>query len=53
MCPLTARCHLGLGGLRRGTDRRDLAADHLRTAATMFREMGMRHWLEQAEAQSD
>jgi class 3 adenylate cyclase/DNA-binding SARP family transcriptional activator len=51
MRPLVARCHLGLGKLARRTRKRRDAQDHLTTAATMCREMGMRFWLEQAEAE--
>ena len=49
MRPLIAHCHLGLGKicLRAGTP--DQARDHLTSAATMYREMGMTYWLEQAE----
>jgi class 3 adenylate cyclase/tetratricopeptide (TPR) repeat protein len=50
MRPLTAHCHLGLGKLYRRTEKRDQAQEHLTTATTMYREMGMRFWLEQAEA---
>ena len=49
MRPLVARCHLGLGKLSRHTGKRQEAQEHLTTAATMCREMGMRFWLEQAE----
>ena len=35
----------------RRTGRRDEARDHLTTATTMYREMDMRFWLEQAEAE--
>jgi class 3 adenylate cyclase/tetratricopeptide (TPR) repeat protein len=49
--PLAARCHLGLGQLNRRTHRHDQARQHLTIAATMLREMGMRFWLEQAEAE--
>ncbi len=47
MRPLIAHCHLGLGkvGLRTG----EQAQEHLATATTMYRDMGMTHWLEQAE----
>jgi tetratricopeptide (TPR) repeat protein len=51
MRPLVARCHLGLGELYRGTDKREQAREHLATAATMYREMGMTYWLEKAEAE--
>ena len=49
MRPLVAHCHLGLGKLYRGTGKRDQAHEHLATATTMYREMDMRFWLEQAE----
>jgi class 3 adenylate cyclase/tetratricopeptide (TPR) repeat protein len=49
MRPLVAHCHLGLGKLYR-TSKRDQAQEHLTTATTMYREMDMRFWLEQAEA---
>ena len=50
--PLVAHCHLGLGKLyrRRGTG--EQARKHLATAVTMYREMGMQFWLEQAEAET-
>jgi len=48
---LSAHCHLGLGGLYRRTDKREQAHEHLTTARTMYREMGMTYWLEQAEAE--
>jgi class 3 adenylate cyclase/tetratricopeptide (TPR) repeat protein len=51
MRPLVAHCHLGLGKLYRRTDRREQAPEHLNTATTMYREMDMRFWLEQAEAE--
>jgi tetratricopeptide (TPR) repeat protein len=51
MRPLIARCHFGLGKLHRRTGKREQAREHLTTAATMYREMDMRFWLEQAEAE--
>jgi tetratricopeptide (TPR) repeat protein len=51
MRPLVAHCHLGLGKLYRRTGEREQARDHLTTATTMYREMDMRFWLEQAEAE--
>ena len=51
MRPLVARCHLGLGKLARRMGKQQVAQDHLTAAATMCREMGMRFWLEQAEAE--
>jgi tetratricopeptide (TPR) repeat protein len=50
MRPLVAHCHLGLGKLYRRTGKEDQAREHLTTAVTMYREMDMRFWLEQAEA---
>jgi tetratricopeptide (TPR) repeat protein len=51
MRPLVAHCHLGLGKLYRLTGQREQAHEHLTTATTMYREMDMRFWLEQAEAE--
>jgi class 3 adenylate cyclase/tetratricopeptide (TPR) repeat protein len=51
MRPLVAHCHLGLGKLYRRTDKREQAQEHLATAMTMYREMGMTYWLEKAEAE--
>jgi len=51
MRPLAAHCHLGLGKLYQRTGKREQAQEHLATATTMYREMGMTYWLEQAEAQ--
>ena len=51
MRPLVAHCHLGLGQLYRRTGKRQEAQGHLTTATTMYREMDMRFWLEQAEAE--
>ncbi len=52
MRPLVAHCHLGLGKLYRRTGKRAQAHEHLTTATTMYREMDMRFYLEQAEAES-
>ncbi len=49
--PLVAHCHLGLGALYRRAGKREQAREHLTTAGTMFGEMDMRFWLEQAEAE--
>jgi len=51
MRPLVAHCHLGLGKLCRRTGKRDKGQEHLTTATTMYREMGMTYWLEKAEAE--
>ncbi len=48
--PLVAHCHLGLGTLARQTGRGEQAQEHLTTATAMYRDIGMRFWLEQAEA---
>jgi class 3 adenylate cyclase/tetratricopeptide (TPR) repeat protein len=53
MRPLVAHCHLGLGKLYRRTGDGQQAHEHLTTATTMYREMDMRFWLEQAEADRD
>ncbi len=52
MRPLVAHCHLGLGKLYRRTGKREQAEEHLTTATTMYREMGMAYWLEQAERET-
>jgi hypothetical protein len=52
MRPLVAHCHLGLGKLYHRTDKREEAQEHLTTATTMYREMGMTYWLENAEAEA-
>jgi tetratricopeptide (TPR) repeat protein len=49
--PLVAHCHLGLGKLYRRTGKHQEAQEHLTTATTMYREMDMRFYLEQAEAE--
>jgi hypothetical protein len=46
--PLVAHCHLGLGTLYRRTSQREQAREDLTTATTMYREMDMTFWLEQA-----
>ena len=49
MRPLVAHCHLGLGKLSGRTRKQDQARAHLTSATTMYREMGMTYWLEEAE----
>jgi class 3 adenylate cyclase/tetratricopeptide (TPR) repeat protein len=51
MRPLVAHCHLALGKLYGRVGKCDDASEHLTTAATMYREMGMGFWLDQAEAE--
>ena len=46
-----AHCHLGLGKLYRRTGKREQTQEHLTVATTMYRDMDMRFWLEQAEAE--
>jgi hypothetical protein len=50
MRPLVAHCHLGLGTLYRRTGKEEQAREHVTTAATMYRDMGMGFYPEQAEA---
>ncbi len=45
--PLAAHCHLGLAKLSRRTEQ---AREHLITATTMYREMDVKYWREQADA---
>jgi len=52
MRPLIAHCHFGLSKLYRRTGKGEQAQEHLTTATTMYREMGMTYWLEQAEAET-
>ena len=47
--PLVAHCHLGLGKLYRRTGKRKQAQERLTSATTMYREMDMGFWLEQAQ----
>jgi tetratricopeptide (TPR) repeat protein len=48
--PLVAHCHFGLGMPNHRVGEPGRAREHLTTAATMYREMGMTFWLEKAEA---
>ncbi|HSE95547.1 MAG TPA: hypothetical protein VLD61_06615, partial [Methylomirabilota bacterium] len=50
MRPLVAHCHLGLGHLSRRVNQLPDAREHVTAATTMYREMAMPYWLEQAEA---
>ena len=49
--PLVAHCHFGLGKLDRRAGKWQEAQEHFTTATTMYREMDMRLWLEQAQAE--
>ncbi|MBI4589814.1 MAG: tetratricopeptide repeat protein [Candidatus Rokubacteria bacterium] len=51
MRPLLAHCHLGLGRTYGRAGNRSGAEEHLTTATALFREMDMRFWREQAEAE--
>jgi class 3 adenylate cyclase/tetratricopeptide (TPR) repeat protein len=51
MRPVAAQCHLGLGLLYRRVGNRQRAQEHLAAATMMFREMDMRFWLEQSQAE--
>jgi tetratricopeptide (TPR) repeat protein len=49
--PLVAHCHLALGKLHIRTGLREQARAHLAAAMTLYREMDMRFWLDQAQAE--
>jgi len=49
MRPLVARCHLGLGQVYRRAGERERAREHLHTALSMFRQMGMQFWPDEAQ----
>jgi len=51
MRPLVAHCHLHLGKLFRRIDQQEQARQHLTTATTMYSEMNMRSWVDQASAE--
>jgi tetratricopeptide (TPR) repeat protein len=51
MRPLVAHCHFGFSRLYRRTGKREQAQEHLTTATAMYGEMGMRFWMEQAQAE--
>jgi sugar phosphate isomerase/epimerase len=51
MRPLVAHCQLGLGKLYRRIGKREQTREHLTTATTLYRDIDMRFWLEQAEAE--
>ena len=52
MRPLVAHCHFHLGKFFRKTDQPEQAREHLTRATVMYREMDMRFWLDQAEAET-
>jgi hypothetical protein len=51
MRPLVAHSHLGLGKLYRRTGKQEQAREHLTVPTRMYRDIDMRFWLEQAEAE--
>lgn len=51
MRPLIAHCHFGLSKLYQRTAKHEQAREHLSIATSMYREMDMRFYLEQAEAE--
>ena len=46
MRPLIAHCHAGLARVYRLTGETVQEQEHLVTATTMYREMGMTYWLD-------
>ena len=50
MRPLVAHCHLGLGQLHAMRGDAQKAREELGQALALYREMGMQHWPDQAEA---
>ena len=50
MRPLLARCHLAAGSMHQAASQRSASIWHLTKAVALLRAMGMRFWLEQAEA---
>jgi DNA-binding winged helix-turn-helix (wHTH) protein/tetratricopeptide (TPR) repeat protein len=53
MRPLAAHCHIGLGRLHRSMGQQEYSAGHLATAISMYREMGMNHWLASVDTPDD
>jgi hypothetical protein len=51
MRPLAAHTHAGLWRLYRGRAELVKAQEHLAAATTMYRDMGMRYWLDRAESE--
>jgi tetratricopeptide (TPR) repeat protein len=51
MPPLMAHCHLGLGTLHRRTGQPQPGQEHLAAATTLLRELDMRRWPAQADAE--
>jgi len=53
MRPLTAHGYFGLGRVHRRLGRHEHAREHLAAAATLYRDMRMSFWREQAESELD
>jgi len=51
MRPVIAHCHFGLSKLYQRTGKSEQGREHLATATSMYRDMDMRFYLEQAEAE--
>jgi hypothetical protein len=51
MRPLVAHCHLGLGALYRRLGKRRQFREHFTVARSMYSEMEMGFWLEQARSE--
>jgi len=49
MRPLQAHCHMALGAIHSSGGWVENACVHLATGVSLFREMGMGHWLGNAE----
>jgi hypothetical protein len=49
MRPLSAHCHVALAELYQRTGAGQQSRDHLADAVALYRELGMAHWLRQAE----
>jgi hypothetical protein len=45
MRPLAAHCHAGLSTLYRRTASAARSQEHAKSASTLYRELGMTHWL--------
>jgi class 3 adenylate cyclase/tetratricopeptide (TPR) repeat protein len=52
MRPLVAHCHLGLSKLYQRTGRTEQAREHRTISISMYREMGMQFYLDQAETEA-
>jgi hypothetical protein len=51
MRPLIAHCHASLGTLYRRSGAPERSQEHFAATKTMYRDMDMTSWLEQAEAE--